>query len=380
MSPKKAPVVATFGWREVLAWRVGRHHLVERVPKRSMIRVAERICCIHAQLMSSAELTLWARVEGLERRDVADALWKKRRLVKMWAMRGTLHLVPASEFGMWQGALATYDHYRKAQWLRYFDITAAQMQKLTEAIGEALQDEELTREELIAEVQRVTRSKAHAERLRSGWGTFLKPPSFQGKLCFAPGEGQRVRFTHPGTWLDGYAEHDPEDALQAVIRRYLGTYGPASNADLARWWAGFTPPQARRALEALDDVVEVDVGGLRRWMLAAHLDEIGEASVTKSVRLLPMFDQYVVGSSRDAEAVLATDYKPLVFRKSAWISAVILIDGRIEGVWKHEVKGKRVVVTLEPFEKLPRWAPSLIQEELESFAAFFDKELEVVKA
>lgn len=379
MSPKKAPAAAELDWRQVLAWRLDRQHLLDRVNKRSMIRVAERLCCLHAQLMSSAELALWARVDGLKRTDVANALWKKRSLVKMWAMRGTLHLVPATEFGTWQGALDNYDNYTKAHWLRYFDITRAQLEKLTDAIGDALHGKELTREELIDEVRRITRSKAQAERLRSGWGTFLKPPSFQGKLCFAPGEGQRVRFTNPETWLDGFESRDPQEALVDVVRRYLGVFGPASNADLARWWSGFTPPQARRMLESIEDAVEVDVDGLRRWMLAEHLDEIAGASVERSVRLLPMFDQYVVGSSRDAEAVVSNRFKPLVFRKSAWISAVILVDGRIEGVWKHEVKGKRVLVTLEPFEKLPRWAGPLISDELDSFAAFLGKELEVAK-
>jgi hypothetical protein len=39
-----------------------------------MLAVAGRIGGLHAQLMSSAELSLWARVEGLARDAVARAL------------------------------------------------------------------------------------------------------------------------------------------------------------------------------------------------------------------------------------------------------------------------------------------------------------------
>ena len=57
--------------------------------------------------MSCAELTLWTRVEGIERDAVSRALWEERTLVKTWAMRGTLHLLPASELSLWISALGT---------------------------------------------------------------------------------------------------------------------------------------------------------------------------------------------------------------------------------------------------------------------------------
>ena len=59
--------------------------------------MVSRIAGLHAQLTASAELTLWARVAGLEADAVSRALWEERALVKTWAMRGTLHLLPSSE-------------------------------------------------------------------------------------------------------------------------------------------------------------------------------------------------------------------------------------------------------------------------------------------
>lgn len=61
-----------------------------------MLAIASRLCGLHAQLMSSAELSVWARVEGLERRAVQRAVWEDRTLVKTWAMRGA-HKAPAVE-------------------------------------------------------------------------------------------------------------------------------------------------------------------------------------------------------------------------------------------------------------------------------------------
>src|SRR5687768_6440499 len=133
-APAASEPVLALAWEQALAWRMARHHLVERAPRRSLTRVVDRICGLHAQVMSSAELTAWARVDGLAPNAVADALWKSRSLVKLWATRGTLHLLPARDLGLWLGALGTYAHYRKAVWLRAFEITESELDALVAAI------------------------------------------------------------------------------------------------------------------------------------------------------------------------------------------------------------------------------------------------------
>src|SRR5579862_6700216 len=161
-------------WTQVAAWRAQRHFLFERAPARGALKVASRLCGLHAQVLSSSELALWARVEGLKRGAVARALWKDRTLVKTWAMRGTLHLLPASELNWWHAALATSQRYRHAQaWKNWLGITIEELDRMTEAIGAALNGRMLTREELIDELKRVTGAVALCEKLaRDSWGTF----------------------------------------------------------------------------------------------------------------------------------------------------------------------------------------------------------------
>ena len=126
-------------WPRAAAWRIGRQHLVQRAPAGSLLSVASRLCGLHAQLMSSAELTVWARVEDLDRRAVQRALWEDRTLVKTWAMRGTLHLLPADELPLWHAALGTSPRYLKpARWQKYFGITMEELDRLTEAVAIAL--------------------------------------------------------------------------------------------------------------------------------------------------------------------------------------------------------------------------------------------------
>lgn len=356
-------------WRQALCWRMGRHHLLTRATPAEVLQVAGDICGLHAQLMSSAELSLWARIDGLERDAVQKALWTNRSLVKLWAMRGTLHLIPAEELGQWVVALGTYTGYGN---------TYPEMDVLASAVGHALAGQTLTREELATEVERRTGSPEYAEWVRFSWGSYLKPISFRGQLCFAASEGGRIRFTTPATWLGGDLERpDPVDALRSITRRYLRAYAPATAQDLARWWVGGSPAKGRRMLAALgEEAVEIAVEGERAWVLATDLPQIVSTEPSNAARLLPAFDPWTIGASRTAAAMLDPIHKARVYRPQGWISPVVLVNGRMAGVWKHTRKGRRLLVEIDPFDPLPDWANVQIEAEAKRLAAFLDTDVE----
>lgn len=339
-----------------------------------MLEVTGRICGLHAQLMSSAELSLWARIDGISAGVAARALWEDRSLVKLWAMRGTLHLLPAAEYWAWQAALSTYDHYLKPSWFKYFGMTMEQLEQMIEVVGEVLDGQVLTREELAEAVAGRTGAAELGEKLLQSWGAFLKPPSFNGKLCFGPGAGTRVCFTGPASWLGAREAVDPQAALVEMTRRYLGSNGPATKEDYGRW-AAVSPAKARARFHRLgDEAVEVDVEGVRCWLRAKDVDEAASASLAGRVNLLPAFDPYVIAATRQCEYFTPGPYKERIYRPQGWISPVVLVDGRMDGVWSHRVKGDRLEVTVEPFVVIPAWAKTGIEEQAHHLARFLGRE------
>ena len=349
-----------------------------------MLSVVSELCGLHAQVMSSAELMLWARVEDLRRDALGTALWRDRTLVKMWAMRGTLHVFRSDEHAAWCAALRTYELRVRRSWARYLGIELEHMEGLVEAIDEALVGRELTREELAAEVARRRGSPGLAEALTHSWGGLLKPASYRGSLCFAPSRGQRVRFTNPRSWLrvEGVTVTDEpaeEEALRDVVRRFVATNGPASSGEIARWWGGPSATRIEQLVGTLgDEVTPVDVDGVRAWALAGHADAIAAAEPTRSVRLLPTFDQYVIGTTKHSHELMPESaFRDRVHRQAGWVSPVLVVDGLIEGVWSHARKGKRLAVGIEPFGKQPAWVRQGAEAEAERLAGFLDSSLDL---
>ncbi|MDQ5811784.1 MAG: winged helix DNA-binding domain-containing protein [Actinomycetota bacterium] len=365
-------------WPRVLAWRLTRQHLDRRAARAEALGVVQQICGLHAQVMSSAELTLWARVEDLEPDAVREALWEERNLVKTWAMRGTLHLLPAAELPTWVGAQGVLKpRHHAPSWLRHFGLTREEAEALIAAIPEALDRRMLTREELAQEVGRLVGSEELGGKLLHSWGALLKPAAFKGYLLFAPSVGQNVRFARPDQWLPRWEPADTEEAAREVVRRYLAAYGPATREDFARWFGTSSPAQAGRLIEGLgEEIAPVEIEGSQAWMLAEHVPEIEVAEPSGVVRLLPAFDHYVVAAPRDREAVLPEALKSRVYRPQGWLSPVLLVDGRMEGLWRHERKGGRLVVEIKPFADQPEWVRRATEEEAERLARFLGGELE----
>jgi hypothetical protein len=358
-----------------LSWRVRRQHLAARAPRKRALDVVQDICGVHAQLAGSAELSLWARVETLDRDAVSRALWEDRTLVKTWGQRGTLHLLRSDELGLWVGAQSDLKpRHHVGSWLRHWGLTRDQADAMLDAIPVALDGKQLTREELAGEVARVTGIKGLDDKLKGGFGDLLKPAAFRGDLCFAPSEGQRVRFARPDQWLGPWKPVPAEEATLEVTRRYLTRYGPADRDDLARWFGMTSPAQAGRWLNALgEEAVEID----GKVMLAADAEAAAAAEPDGTVRLLPAFDQYVVGAPRGDDEVVPAAERARVYRPQGWLSPVVLVDGRIAGVWSHDRKGARLSVEVERFGRLSRAARAGVRAEAEGLARFLGGELEL---
>ena len=336
------------GRPQALAWRM-RRHLLEPVGDPPVEAVVGRLCGVQAQVASSAELAVRVRRAASSPGEVARAL-ADGRLIKTWAMRGTLHLLTPEAGVAFLSLIAAAQPWARPSWQRYFGVTPEVLQALREAAREALDGTALTREELVSAIASRPGLGHVGEALRSGWGTLLKPLAWQGDLCFGPAQGARVTFMRPEAASPRWPGlPDPEQAAPVAITAYLGAYGPTTVEAFGNWMAGgwFGRRRLRGWFEALGDrVAAVEVDGEAAWVLAEHADELASSSPTAAVRLLPGFDQYVLGPGTADDTVVPAGRRGAVSRQSGWIAPVVVAGGRVGGTW--ELDGDLVRVAWFP--------------------------------
>lgn len=326
-----------------------RRQLLDPRGEAEAVEVVRRLCGVQAQVPAAAALAVRVRQAGSAPGGVSGAL-EERRLMRTWAMRGTLHLLPPGEAGAYLSLAGAARSWEKGSWRKAYGVSPDEMAALVDAVGQALDGQVLGREELVAAVcERLGRPDLEAA-LHSGWGSVLKPVAWQGGLCHATSEGNRVRFARPDQWLAGWTGvPEPEDAARVVIPAYLRAYGPATPERFDAWLTrgGSRKGALRSWFASLEDrLATVEVDGEPALLMADDVDELGDTAPTQAVRLLPGFDQYVLGPGTKAEEIIAPARRAEVSRAAGWISPVVVAGGRVAGTWEADGGSVRV----RPFE------------------------------
>jgi hypothetical protein len=365
-------------WSQVHAWRMSQHGLSPRFSSQDAVGAVTRTAGIQAQVMSSAELALCTRVEGLAPRDVQAAIFQDRTLVKTWAMRGTLHLLAASELPLY---VAARDWQQTARWSNYFTAfgltTSAQQEAFLSAIPHVLEQGPLTRKQLADAVASHTGiAQARDFILSESWGTPLKPAAYRGDLCFGPGQGKTATFMNPRGSIGEWQPIEPQQALAELARRYLWAYGPATSDDFRFWW-GCGKTLAKTLFHELsEEVEEVEVEGWRAFALRATVPLMQSVEPVEQIHLLPLFDAYTIGAPpRGGEPLLAPAYKSQVFNQQGWAFAVVLVNGSIQGVWDYTIRRSHIVVKVNLFCSSTTAIRKGIAAEAERLGHLFEKEV-----
>src|SRR5260221_9160748 len=361
-------------WPQVHAWRLSQHGLSPRLSSGEVVEAVRRTAGIQAQVMSAAELALCTRVEGLSVQEIRSALWPDRTLVKTWALRATLHILATDDLPLYVAALSLREFRNWSAHFAYYGLSPAQHETFLAAVPQVVGSEPLTREQLASALaSRTGIPHVRDVILTSSWGSLLRQAALRGDLCFGPNQGQSVTFVNPRAWSGAWPSIEPEQALQELVRCYLRAYGPATAADFARWcWDGGGITQAKQLLQSMqEELEEVDVEGWQAVALRATTDMMQRLSLAETIHLLPLFDAYTIGMPRAREQLLAGAYKRLVFRPAGWVSAVVLVNGSIQGVWHSTTRRSQTVVKVHLFCSPTAWIHKGMEAEGERLSDFF---------
>lgn len=359
---------APFSPEQVHAFRLRRHHLADAAGE-DIVTICRDVCGVQAQVLTAAQLQFWARNPAITPAAVNRALWQKRSLVKASLMRQTLHLIPAHDFPLYIAAQRSTRVKAVLAVMARFKITREEAGEFSRLMLNVLDSGPAPHTAIAAAVRpKVSkRVRAWMDKVSS----VVRLPLAEGRICYSPGEGNQATFIRTENWLPVQKPVDETEARVELLRRYLRAYGPATLKDFA-YWCGISMAEAG-AIRPLLEAELVDQNGLLLLRADLKTFEAGAGRVS-SVHLLPHFDVYLLAHSRKDHLVEERFYKR-VFRSQWWISPVVLIDGRIAGVWAYELGRQSIEVGIELFSRVTRSCRDEIKARAQSLAEFFQRAL-----
>jgi hypothetical protein len=299
--------------------------------------VAAAAVGLQAQDVGAARLGVRARSAAVDEASVINALQHERSVVRTWLMRSTVHLVAADD-ARWMAELygPVMERNHRTRW-RNLGITEPLIEAAATHARELLNGRGLTRHEIAAELA--------ARGLQLGEDGqapthLLAALTARGLTCRGADRGRDATFVLLDDWVAPAPA--PVDPLAELARRYFRAFGPATAADFATW-SGL--PSGAAIASVRDELTEVEFDGRRGWTL-------GRVEPVPAVRLLPMFDNYLLGY-RDRTALLEPARHPQVY-VGGIIKATVVSDGRVIGIWRLDRSARNAAIRVTPFEAFNR--------------------------
>ncbi len=366
-----------------------RHHLAPESQAGSVVEAARDLVGFHGTDPTSVYLAAWTRVRGFRTATMEEALYDERSLLKILGMRRTMFVVPPDLAAVIQSActdaIAAGERARLIRMIEEAGIAKPAEPWLAKVEAETV--------EALATVGEATATdltkRVEGLRAQIPFGVGKNWQSTVGvstRLLFLlSAEGRIIRGRPKGSLVSSLYRWAPTEAWAgrslrtlpkaeaqaALVRAYLGTYGPATTIDV-RWWTGWTAAASKAALGAIGAVeVDLDEGG-RGWVLPDDLDGRGDApggrpadELQPWVALLPALDATIMGW-QEREWFLGP-HKPRLFDTNGNAGPTIWVDGRPVGAWAQRRSGE---IRWDLLEDVGADARRLIETKVEALGAW----------
>lgn len=363
--------------------RIGVRHALSPAHRLDSVEAVTRaMTVLHATESATVHLAVAARSEGVGPADVDVALYDERSVVKQLAMRRTLFVLPRdllpAAWGSASARVATSERKRIANAIAGAGIAddgEAWLDAARAAVLERLAAGPATTAELRAEVPELagtiggdTDKKWDRPVSVAPW--VLTHLGLEGAALRGRNAGHWRRnlptWTTAGDWLETVDEPSDEAAGYAeLVRRWLGTFGPGTAADI-QWWLGSTRTAVTRALADVEAVEVALDDGTAGWLLPDDTEHVGP--VEPWAALLPTLDPTVMGwKSRDF--YLDPAHVRYLFDTNGNAGTTAWWDGRIVGCWVQDDAG---VVRLSLLEDVEPGGLEALDREAARLTAWLD--------
>ncbi|WP_421741746.1 DNA glycosylase AlkZ-like family protein [Cellulomonas sp.] len=320
-------------WPQALAWRM-RRQLLDPLGDASAADVVRTLGAVPAQNDATTELAISARQRSPLPGELVHAI-AEGALVRTFAFRGAVHVATPEDAGVYLALRASSRMWELPSWRTYYGLAPSDWPAFRQAARDALADGPLTPAAL-GDTLTAEPAFHHLETVFADnpW-SLLKALAWQGDLCFGPsrdGQATLQRLDANPRWT-GLVDLD--DAGPRAVESYVRAYGPTSPAHLQYWLGeglGVRRGHLRTWIAGLAErLATVEVEGEPALVLREDLEELAETRPTATVRLLPRYDQWVLGPGTADPHVVPVAQRADISRGAN----LVVVGGVVRGTWSQ---------------------------------------------
>ena len=328
---------------------LNKQHLTPDSKGDDIVQIIKDVGGLHATNSTTPYLSLYARCSRFKREDLDRELYERRSLGRIRCVRKTIYIHTKDMIPVvWKATTSKVTKASK-RYMEFRGVTDEVFKKVSKEILTMLSDHEMT----ASEIKKAVSTKADISSI----------------LYYLCDQGLLLRGKPAGGWKDRnyryclFSEYFPDvdlkkpsqsEAITLLVSQYYTSFGPATENDVV-WWTGLGKTEVRYALKNLQDqLLEVSMLGGERslHMLKSDAALIKDMEIPDkpTVNLLPALDPYLMGY-KERGRYLAEEDSDLVFDRSGNATSIILVDGKVVGVWDFE-GGEESFVQLHIFGKI----------------------------
>lgn len=321
--------------------------------------VVKYLGAVQSQDYSGAKWALGMRLKN-STDELIEKAFTNGEIIRTHIMRPTWHFV----------------HPDDARWM--LDLTARRIQALAKGRHKQLEidDAVLTKSEKIITKalqggKQVARDELSALLKQNGIATdeqryvhIMMHLELEQVICSGGRAGKQFTYALFDERVPKSKKLSHNEAVVKLMGRYFTSHGPATLADFV-WWSGLTITDARAGIENLKHKLErYEFEGNTYWFT-------GNPSAAKSTAayLLPNYDEYIVSYKDRSFAINVKDISKADPRGTIFNHTIIL-NGKIEGIWKKAIKKDMLEMELTPFKKLSNANLKLVEIAAKKYAKF----------
>ncbi len=287
-------------------------------------------------------------------------------IVRTHVLRPTWHLVAAKDVRWMLELSAQRIRGAFAAMSRQLEMDAKFYARCNKILEQEVLGKQLTRDEIM---QALEKKKIPTRGLRSMF--IMMNAELDGIVCNGVMRGKKLTYALLEEKIPPAKKLTRQEALATLAKRYFTSHGPATLHDFS-WWSGMSLADARAGISFVAyELDNITLDGQVYWFKDRDVPAL---TGQKSIYFLPAFDEFMV-SYKDRSLSLELSRTKETITNNGIFKPVIIIDGKVAGLWKRTSKKDRADIVIQYFSSIKGAQLKAVQEAGRKYEDYLAKKI-----